>query len=134
MSSLDWIQVKSSENIMRTLELMPCGENRKSYYGRAFVHRMKDGRILLQSYNTIVAGILKTAAGREVFCCAPIDEDLLSVTTCRHIHSFYFFNNFPINISSDRPYKSNKDRYRASMKRTAQMMNTGDIPLTAFDV
>lgn len=141
MSKLDWIQVKSSDDVARTMELRPLYEKRKSYYGRAFIHHMKDGRILLQSYNTIVAGVITTLNGENLLCIAPIDSDLLTVTTCRHIRAFicscgarYHSWNLRRGDNKHKNYNSGKAFYRASSTESRKMLNEGEILSTAFQV
>ena len=69
---------------IKTFELTPCIDTRKSFYGKALI--IKDGdKITLKSYNTIVACIENGVA--KVF-------GHYSQTTSRHIKEFLYQNDF----------------------------------------
>ena len=65
-----------------TMELKPEFGNVKSYYGKARVIKDKEGEMILQSYETLIAsykeGIFK------MLC----EEDHLTNTTLRHLGEF----------------------------------------------
>ena len=64
----------------RIVEIMP-NDNRKSFYGKAFAILEGDGRILLQSYSTIVGEI--TVSGEFIRHWWGY-----SATTMRHVNAF----------------------------------------------
>lgn len=65
---------------MKTLELIPIYDTRKSFYNKAKVLFLNDGTIQLQSYNTIV-GEIKNNTYCQLW-------DGKSQTTTRHIKEF----------------------------------------------
>ena len=65
---------------MKTLELIPIYDTRKSFYNKAKVLFLNDGTIQLQSYNTIV-GEIKNNTYYQLW-------DGKSCTTTRHIKEF----------------------------------------------
>ena len=65
---------------MKTLELIPIHDTRKSFYNTAKVLFLNDGTIQLQSYNTIV-GEIKNNTYHQLW-------DGKSQTTTRHIKEF----------------------------------------------
>ena len=67
-------------------ELIPTN-GRKSFYGKAKVKVLKDGREILQSYDTDI--MERTLNGRLYLLC---EESKLSMTTCTHIKSFCGIN------------------------------------------
>ena len=72
---------------MHMYELNPMFDNRKSFYGKAFVESdPKTGDLTLRSYGTKVAVI--KAGKLEVF-------GTYSVTTLRHIKEFMRQNGYP---------------------------------------
>ena len=73
---------------MRIFEL-PCLDHRKSFYGKAHVIELDDGRKQLQSYNTIVAEIDNNGNYNRLW-------DGNTQTTNRHIRSFKKFYNMEV--------------------------------------
>ena len=65
---------------------LPCGDSRKSFYGKAQCIEQPDGTILLKSYSTIVYQINPDGTHRSTW-------DGHSQTTTRHIKSFKKFYN-----------------------------------------
>ena len=65
---------------MKTLELIPVHDSRKSFYHKAKVIFLNDGTIQLQSYETIV-GEIKNNKYYQIW-------DGKSQTTTRHIKEF----------------------------------------------
>lgn len=65
---------------MKTLELIPVYDSRKSFYNKAKVLLLNDGTIQLQSYSTIV-GEIKNNTYKQLW-------DGKSQTTTRHINEF----------------------------------------------
>lgn len=65
---------------MKTLELIPIHDTRKSFYNKAKVLFLNDGTIQLQSYNTVV-GEIKNNTYHQLW-------DGKSQTTTRHIKEF----------------------------------------------
>ena len=72
---------------MKTYELMSIyGKNKKSYYGKAIVIEDESGNLFLQSYSTIVCGIVGRILKRF--------WDGYSVTTAQHVNDFVMQNGF----------------------------------------
>jgi hypothetical protein len=65
---------------MKILELSPIYDRRKSFYQKAHVLILEDGRIQLKSYSTIV-GEIKNNTYHQLW-------DGKSQTTTRHINEF----------------------------------------------
>lgn len=72
------------ETLTKICELTPCIDSRASFYGKAFILR-EDDKIMLRSYNTIVA-------------CIENDEAKVlghySATTSRHVRDFLYQHGF----------------------------------------
>ena len=66
---------------MRIVELHPYYDSRKSFYGKALVIHHDDGKIQLQSYQTIVCEIDEKGVFRMLW-------EGKTQTTSRHIREF----------------------------------------------
>lgn len=69
----------SEKSIKEKRELQAVFDSRKSFYGKAYIICLKNGDILLQSYNTIVAILYSNGT---------FVSEKFSQTTNRHIAEF----------------------------------------------
>ena len=60
---------------------LPCLDGRKSFYGKAIVHKTDEGTFVLQSYETCVGEIDRSRKFHRLW-------DDYSATTMRHVNSF----------------------------------------------
>jgi hypothetical protein len=70
-------------------DLEPHYDGRKSFYGKAKVYRDDKGRLLLQSYSTIVAEITDGIATEDGKPTVKVNG-WYSATTARHINDFLY--------------------------------------------